>query len=84
MKGLMRPCGLVASGLFVFNERPLSIFITKGKEPVERGKLKMEKVELEMEGPLSSHLDVDLRACGEGTESHCGRQQLLTPIFSAK
>lgn len=42
MKGLMRPCGHVALGVFAFNERPSSIFITKGNRTVERGKLKLD------------------------------------------
>lgn len=84
MKGPMRPCGHAALGPFVFNERRLSMFITKAKGPVERGKLKTEKVRLEIGGPLSSDLDMDLRAYREGTGSQWARQQLLTSIFSAK
>lgn len=42
MKGPMRPCGHVALRVFVFNERPSSIFITKGNRSVERGKLKLD------------------------------------------
>ena len=68
--------------MLLLNERPLYIFITKRKGPVERGKLKMEEVEV-------GDGRIFILRPGHGLESLQGRDrkprlQLLTPLFSAK
>lgn len=67
----------------VFNERPLCIFITKEKGPVEKGKLKMEELGTEDGSTLILRSGHGLPACKQGAGSQGDRLQLPTSGFLA-